>query len=568
MWETLALGVEVIVRRLRIQRFRGIEDLTWDPAPGVNCLVGPADAGKSTVLAALARLLTPRPPGPPSEYDYFQRDLDAGFEVSAIVGDLSDELLLKAGGSVIGWLDGKTTPLPDEGGAEAALNCRIQATGDFEVAYELLDGNGNASLFSSGLRRVIRFARIPTEDIAHNELRLGRGSLLERAIGGEGLRAPVTNALAQASADMALPESVANAVTDLIASFDEGGLPTELSIGAVTPEGGALLGLLGLLVGEDVLRAIPLARAGSGTRRLALIHLAMRALTEDPILAIDEPETGLEPYRQRALIRSLRDSVANSGQVFLTTHSATVLDSLGADEVWRFSQERPPLGFGANKHLAALLEDSADAVLARVPILCEGPTEAGVLDPLLDVKATLAGTPLYDRGVFLSSRGGQPQVLDEAQALLTVDLSFGLFVDNEEEHSGRRAALEADARCAFGTWQSVRNIEEAVAKWVPLDQLDDLVEMAANNLNKKVDSLRQQVCERAGAPGKKSVADLASETDEETARVGLAVAMQEGNWFKSEPRGRALGRWLQERGVPAEIDSVVEAFWKEIEQLL
>ncbi len=103
----------------------------------------------------------------------------------------------------------------------------------------------------------------------------------------------------------------------LVAYFDEEGLPSQLRIGMISPEGGALLGLAGLLVGEDPLTAIPLARAGSGTRRLALIQLARLALRDNPILAIDEPETGLEPYRQRALIRTLQDAVAQSGQVFL-----------------------------------------------------------------------------------------------------------------------------------------------------------------------------------------------------------------------------------------------------------
>jgi putative ATP-dependent endonuclease of the OLD family len=194
----------VIIRRLTIERYRGIQKLVWHPAPGVNALVGPADSGKSTVLGALARLLTPRAFGPAPEYDYYQRELDAGFQISAVIGDLDDEVLKVAGGNLIGWLNGKTTPLPDEGGAEAALHCRVRATGDFEVIHELLDGNEEASSFGSAIRRAIRFARIPTEDIAHNELRLGRGSLLERAVGDEGLRSPLTDALAQASADPSL----------------------------------------------------------------------------------------------------------------------------------------------------------------------------------------------------------------------------------------------------------------------------------------------------------------------------------------------------------------------------
>jgi hypothetical protein len=56
-----AYHLPVFIRRLRIRGFRGIADLAWFPEPGINCLVGPGDSGKSTVLAAIALLLSPAP---------------------------------------------------------------------------------------------------------------------------------------------------------------------------------------------------------------------------------------------------------------------------------------------------------------------------------------------------------------------------------------------------------------------------------------------------------------------------------------------------------------------------
>jgi hypothetical protein len=47
------------IKRLVISRYRGIEALTWDPSLGVNCLIGPGDTGKSTVLSAIGLLLAP-----------------------------------------------------------------------------------------------------------------------------------------------------------------------------------------------------------------------------------------------------------------------------------------------------------------------------------------------------------------------------------------------------------------------------------------------------------------------------------------------------------------------------
>ncbi len=40
------------IRHLAIRNFRSIKALDWSPAPGINCLIGPGDSGKSTILDA------------------------------------------------------------------------------------------------------------------------------------------------------------------------------------------------------------------------------------------------------------------------------------------------------------------------------------------------------------------------------------------------------------------------------------------------------------------------------------------------------------------------------------
>ncbi|MDF5953311.1 AAA family ATPase [Pseudomonas aeruginosa] len=41
------------IRRLIISNFRSIQALDWVPAPGINCLIGPGDSGKSSILDAI-----------------------------------------------------------------------------------------------------------------------------------------------------------------------------------------------------------------------------------------------------------------------------------------------------------------------------------------------------------------------------------------------------------------------------------------------------------------------------------------------------------------------------------
>ena len=42
-----------LIRAITIDNFRGIRSLTWFPSVGLNCLIGPGDSGKSTLLEAI-----------------------------------------------------------------------------------------------------------------------------------------------------------------------------------------------------------------------------------------------------------------------------------------------------------------------------------------------------------------------------------------------------------------------------------------------------------------------------------------------------------------------------------
>lgn len=51
----------MLIRRVTLRRFRQFENFVWEPQPGINCLVGPGDSGKTTVLEAIARVTSPAP---------------------------------------------------------------------------------------------------------------------------------------------------------------------------------------------------------------------------------------------------------------------------------------------------------------------------------------------------------------------------------------------------------------------------------------------------------------------------------------------------------------------------
>jgi putative ATP-dependent endonuclease of OLD family len=71
------------IRSLTITNFRSVGGLTWVPGPGINVIVGPGDAGKTTVLDALALILSPNPSQAASELDYPNLDTSVPFVIEA-----------------------------------------------------------------------------------------------------------------------------------------------------------------------------------------------------------------------------------------------------------------------------------------------------------------------------------------------------------------------------------------------------------------------------------------------------------------------------------------------------
>ncbi len=73
-----------IIRQLNIERFRGIKSLKWNPADGMNVILGGGDVGKTTLLEAVALLLSPSNTLALSEADYWQRKSDDEFCIRAV----------------------------------------------------------------------------------------------------------------------------------------------------------------------------------------------------------------------------------------------------------------------------------------------------------------------------------------------------------------------------------------------------------------------------------------------------------------------------------------------------
>src|SRR5258708_8509279 len=96
-----------------------------------------------------------------------------------------------------------------------------------------------------------------------------------------------------------------------------------MGLGRAGTPGVSLARSVGLTVGADDQSALPLTSWGTGTRRLASLEIASLLTNWVALAVVDEPEAGLEPYRQRAFVYDLHHG--GNRQAFVTTHSPATL---------------------------------------------------------------------------------------------------------------------------------------------------------------------------------------------------------------------------------------------------
>lgn len=563
------------LRQLRIRNFRNFENLCWQPGPGTNALIGPGDAGKSTILAAIDLLLSPAPLAACHEFDFHKRRVEAGFEIEGVLtgNDLAD-VFAGVVPPLWGWRNGALRELLDEPAGDApAVACRVSGSPELELEYALLEPSGDTRPFGVALRRRLYAGHLSATADPGRELRATQGTLLTRHLGRtEGLRAALTSALRRASSELTLTDDLITAVQTLGQTLASRNLASDVSLGLVAHRAGNLLGLASLMEGTDE-EALPVHLAGSGTTRMTLLALAAELVGENPILAVDELEQGLEPYRQRQAVHLIREVSGSNGQAFITTHAAPVLGAVtagtdAAPAVHRVTRDQVVSIKGSAAE--RLMRNDPDAFFARLPLLCEGETEYGFLSQWLPRRWE---RNLDDLGVHLvygKDLGGNRANIDLANALLDLDFDVAAFLDDEHTDKGRRQALSE--RCPVFSWidNDVRNIEEATAKYLPPERGPMLFATASEVKDVPETQLITQVWEFTNRTDNKpdDASELIETLGQDEFRHALAKAMQAGKkgWFKSVEGGQRLADVLTDGGLPSAMAEQLDPFAKLVQQ--
>lgn len=532
----------VRIRKLEIRRFRCIRDLVWHPSDGINCLVGPGDTGKSTVLDAIDLCLGARRTPQVGDDDFFRLDTSDPVEISVTLGALDEELKrLDTYGPYLRGFDPESKEITDEpgNGLETVLTLKLTIGDELEPRWHLVSErapNEPRGLSWADRRRVAPL-RLGEAGIQHLAWR--KGSILHHLADES---ADVGSALAQAGRDIRVAfgakanEGVPNTLKAVAETAKSLGIICGSEVSAlldaqsVSFSGGTVS-----LHGAD---GVPLRCLGLGSTRLLIAGLQRRARDGTKIVLVDEVEHGLEPHRIIRLLHTLGSKEDTAPlQVFMTSHSPVAIRELSTKQIGILrcvNGRHSILPAAACGDVQGAIRREPEALLARAVLVCEGPTEIGFIRGLDQERSIAAGRSLMAMGVALVDGGGT-NTLKRALAFQALGYKTAILRDTDRPADEEERAAFLGAGGSVFEWEGDRAIETELFASLPDDAVEAMIEAAI--AEKGEDLIDDHI--RSASKGSKCLNDLrtmsliSGYSPDERTLLSLAATSKKGAWFKN-----------------------------------
>ncbi len=535
------------VRKVEIENFRGIESLKWNPAAGVNCLIGTGDSGKSTILDAIDLCLGARRNIQFSDADFYRLDVEQPIGISVTVGELGDALKkLDTYGMYLRGFDPESGNIEDEPekNAETVLTVKLGVTGNLEPSWSLISDRAEAQDQTRDLSWSDRVRLAPARIGVMADYHLGwnRGSVLNR-LSAE--RADASAALAEAArtARRTFADDAQDQVEETLEKVTEtakelgihfgGSIRAMLDARAISLSGGRL-------ALHDA-EGIPLRGLGVGSTRLLIAGLQRKAASGSQVVLIDEVEHGLEPHRIIRLLDSLGAKDESPPlQVFMATHSPTALRELSGDQLFL---TRPTasvhhvLPVGNADEVQSTIRLYPEAFLATSVIVCEGASEVGLLRGLDQNRILHGHNSIHAYGTALVDCGGgdADRPFNRAAAFRALGYRSAVVRDDDiEPTEAVETKFTGDGGEVF-SWHEGRTIEDELFLSLSDEGVKRLIERAVElhgeeMIGNSIKSLSHSANDLNAIREEASTSGFSTENRK---ILGKAARTRKAGWFKS-----------------------------------
>ncbi|WP_019647123.1 ATP-dependent nuclease [Novispirillum itersonii] len=476
------------VRRVEISNFRCIRSFVWDPSPGINCLIGPGDSGKSTILDALDLCLGARRAFQFTDADFHNLNVDEPITITLTIGALDEALKnINTYGLFLRGLNPATGEIEDEPekDLETVLCLQLTVASDLEPVWRLFSDRAKAQDTKQNLIWKDRVALAPTRIgvLAESNLGWRRGSVLNRLTDE---KADASAALAKAArdartafgtdAEKQLGETlnlVGEAATEL--GIDIGGKARALLDAHTVTFGGGTISL------HDA-DGVPLRGLGIGSTRLLIAGLQRRAAKSSSMLLVDELEHGLEPHR---IIRFLGSLGAKETppplQVFVTTHSPVALRELSGAQLFVVRETEAghtATCVGTDDDLQGTIRLYPEAFLAKSVMVCEGASEVGLVRGLDHYFTAQKEQSISACGVAMVDGRGVTKLLKLAKAFMSLGYRVAILRDNDVQPDAAEEVMFTRAGGMVLMWQENHALEDELFASLPARAVGLMVEKA------------------------------------------------------------------------------------------
>lgn len=538
-----------VIRHLQIQNFRAIKNLSWNPKPGLNCLIGPGDSGKSTILDAIDLALGARRAYSFNDADFYQLDTNTPLIITVTIGDLHDELKnFERYGSFLRGFNSATKAISDEPQAdtETVLTIKLHVDADLAPDWRLYSERADADGLERRLpwkhRELLSPARLGTT--SHQNLAWGNRSVLNK-LSEETLNVSSTLAQLGRQTREAFSTQQVQGVTEVLAHVHQIANGLGVHVGQLS----ALLDVSGISMSNGAISlhnsdGTPLRQLGTGSSRL-LISGLQKAASCSNILIVDEAEYGLEPYRITRLLNELGSKdIKPTQQVFITTHSPYVLRELQACQlhVVRKLPVIPPIPnltaahelyshsiFSLNngEEQQSTLRVCAEAFLSKTVIVCEGKTEVGLVRGVDLYKQDRDQQTILSKGVYCADGGGD-SMFTRAKVFKSLGYPTSLFKDSDkpQEHQQLTTEMVSLGIPTF-EWLNGNATEDALFLACPISLINNFLDLAISR--KGEDSIRAHIVNYSN---NQITLDDCRERFNDNHRSLLAKAANKKSWFK------------------------------------
>lgn len=534
---------------LNIKNYRRFENFSYCfHGKNVICLAGRGDSGKSTILDAIAAVLSPAWNLSFYDNDFHDLNTEIPIEITATLIDIPDSWKVEdkfglfykgydpAQNVIVEHYDGELLP---------AIKVCLSIDKTLEPSWEIVnDISGERKAISAGERAKLNVFCISDYMDRHFSLSTGSPlySLLRQedgSIDSQILVNAVREIKERLDRDDAFPD-----LKPILEKISAHAAKLSLCLDNLIPT----LDSRDLSIKEGKIcihnsQKIPLRLNGKGSKRIASIAIQLATTDKKGIVLVDEIEQGLEPDRAKCLITSLKKEM-NDGQIFFSTHSSEVIRELKCSDILRLNDNNE-LQIMSND-LQGLIRACPEMMFSKGVILCEGATEVGFCRALNSYRIANGKPPLSYSGVVIIDGTGDAQV-KYARGIRSLGIPLLWFCDSDKATVNQSKDDIRQMGAHIVDWNNNDSFEKALFRNVENLEVVELLSLAKEIISTKCEITPEEACQRiidsVSTRHRAFRQELNDKNFSLECRSALAssATVDKKEWFKSVTNGEAVG---------------------------